>query len=106
MWRVDVVSDAAIAEIADLPDDLRKRFARLVITIEEQGVHRLREPDAKHVEGKLWELRLSGRDRIARSLYVTQSGQRVLILRTFIKKAQKLPRKEIELALARLASRR
>ena len=35
------------------------------------------------------------------SLYVTASGERVMILRTFVKKTQKAPRREIELAQER-----
>lgn len=46
-------------------------------------------------------MRLKGRDGIARSLYVTASGQRVVVLRTFVKKTQKAPRREIALALER-----
>ncbi|WP_337993407.1 MULTISPECIES: type II toxin-antitoxin system RelE/ParE family toxin [unclassified Bradyrhizobium] len=52
-------------------------------------------------EGKLWELRLTGRDGIARALYVTAIGRRVVVLRAFMKKTQKTPRTEIELALRR-----
>jgi phage-related protein len=61
----------------------------------------MREPYVKHVEGKLWEMRLIGSDGIARSLYVTASGRRMVVLRTFVKKTQKAPRREIELALER-----
>ena len=43
-------------------------------------------------------MRLRGKDGIARSLYVTASGQRVVILRTFVKKTQRTPRRETELA--------
>ena len=62
----------------------------------------MREPYAKHLTGKLWELRLSGRDGIARSIYVTASGRRVVVLRTFVKKTQKTPPREIEIAMARM----
>ena len=41
------------------------------------------------------------RDGIARALYVTAVGKRVVILRAFRKKSQKTPRREIELALRR-----
>ena len=51
----------------------------------------------KHVQGKIWEIRLSGKSGIARSLYVTASGRRVIIVRTFIKKTEKMPKQEIEL---------
>jgi phage-related protein len=46
-------------------------------------------------------LRLTGRDGIARALYVTAIGRTVVVLRAFVKKTQKTPRVEIELALRR-----
>jgi phage-related protein len=55
----------------------------------------------KHLGGKLWELRLNGRDGIARALYVTSIGRRVVVVRAFRKKTQKTPRAEIEIALRR-----
>jgi phage-related protein len=44
---------------------------------------------------------LSGRDGIARALYVTAFGRRIVAVRAFRKKTQKTPRSEIELALLR-----
>jgi phage-related protein len=61
----------------------------------------MREPYVKHLEGKLWEMRLKGRDGIARSVYVTANGKRVVVLRTFVKKTQKTPPRELKLARAR-----
>jgi phage-related protein len=55
----------------------------------------------KHLEGKIWEMRLTGRDGIARALYVTAIGKRVIVVRAFVKKTQKTPRAEIDLALRR-----
>jgi len=46
-------------------------------------------------------MRLRGRDGIARALYVTATGKRVVVVRAFVKKTQKTPRAEIELALMR-----
>ena len=40
---------------------------------------------------KLWELRLTGRDGIARALYVTAIGRRMVVVRAFVKKTQKRP---------------
>jgi phage-related protein len=54
----------------------------------------------KHLEGPLWEMRMKGKDGIARAVYVTASNQRVVV-RVFPKKTQKTPRREIELAHAR-----
>jgi phage-related protein len=50
---------------------------------------------------KLWELRLTGKDGIARAIYITATGRRVVIVRIFVKKTQKTPPREIELARQR-----
>ena len=52
--------------------------------------------------GKLWEMRMSGKDGIARAAYVTASEKRLIVLHVFVKKTQKTPRHAIETALARL----
>jgi len=100
-WTFEFASDVAIAEAAALPSDLRAKLEHFAELIEVHGIAAMREPYAKHLEGKLWELRLKGRSGIARSLYVTVTGRRVVVLRTFVKKAQKTPRREIELAISR-----
>jgi phage-related protein len=100
-WRVEILNETVAAEIAALPMDMQARFVRLVERITAAGLQSLSEPHVKHLEGKLWELRLTGRDGIARALYVTAIGQRVIVVRAFVKKTQKTPRAEIELALER-----
>ena len=44
---------------------------------------------------------MKGRDGISRALYVTAIGRRVVVVRVFVKKTQKTPNREIELALQR-----
>jgi phage-related protein len=61
----------------------------------------MREPCVKHLDGKLWEMRTKGKDGIARSIYVTASGQRIVILHTFMKKTQKTPKAALNLVRAR-----
>ena len=41
------------------------------------------------------------RARLARAIYVTATGQRVVIVRIFVKKTQKTPPRELELARQR-----
>jgi phage-related protein len=100
-WTVGFVNAIAEAEVAALPADMNARFLRLGDVIRMSGLAALHEPHVKHLSGKLWELRLKGRDGIARSIYVAASGQRVIVLRTFVKKTQKTPPREIEIAQAR-----
>jgi phage-related protein len=76
-------------------------FLRLGERIAQVGLEHMGEPNVKHLEGKLWEMRLTGRDGIARALYVAAIGKRVVVVRAFVKKTQKTPRTEIDLALQR-----
>ena len=101
MWQIEFLNLAAKEEVDSLPLDLRASFERITTMIRDFGLERMREPYVKHLEGKLWEMRLKGREGIARSLYVTVSGRRVIVLRTFVKKTEKAPRREIALAFER-----
>ena len=101
IWRVEILNETVASEIAALPADMQARFIRLADRISSAGLATLSEPHVRHLEGKLWELRLTGRDGIARAIYVTVLGRRVVVLRAFVKKTQKTPRAEIDLALAR-----
>jgi hypothetical protein len=54
--------------------DIRARFGRIVELIQTHGLEQVREPYVKHLEGRVWEMRMKGRDGIARAAYVTASG--------------------------------
>lgn len=100
-WTVETLNAAVDAEIESLPADMRARLVRVAQLIQSQGLHSVREPYVKHLQGKLWDMRVSGRDGIARGVCVAVNGQRVVIVRVFIKKTQKTPRAEIALAMER-----
>lgn len=100
-WTVSYLDGVVGEEVANLPSDLRAKLRRIADMIEQLGLSGMREPYVKHLQGKLWEMRMIGRDGIARAIYVTAVGQRVVIVRVFRKKTQKTPRGEIELALKR-----
>ena len=100
-WKVSYLDTTVEREIAELPQDMQAKLRRIADMIEQLGLSAMREPYIKHLQGKLWEMRLTGRDGISRAIYVTMSGQRVVIVRAFRKKTQKTPRSEIELALKR-----
>ena len=101
-WRVEVASEAVEAEIKALPADAQARYLRLVDLIVAHGPQALGMPHARPLEGKLWELRMRGRDGIARAVYVAASGHRVVVLHAFVKKTQKTPRAAIETAKKRM----
>ncbi len=100
-WSVVFGNDAARAELDELPVDMRASFERIVRLVRAFGLEQVHEPYIKHIEGRVWEMRLRGRDGIARALYMTAAGRRVVVLRVFAKKTRRTPRREIELALER-----
>ena len=100
-WFVETLPQVD-AEIDALPSGLRARLIRLFEVIEAHGLENIHEPHAKHLEGKLWELRVSAREGIARGIYVSLREKRVMVLHVFEKKTQKTPKRVMDLALARL----
>ena len=100
-WRVEVLNETVRAEIDALPADVRARLAHIVELMIAVGPMRVHAPHVKHLRDKLWEMRMRGRDGIARAIYITVEGRRIVILHAFVKKTQKTPRQAISLALAR-----
>jgi phage-related protein len=100
-WIVEVLDARVRDELEALPPDMRARFRRIVELIQGYGLEQMHEPHVKHLEGPLWEMRMKGKDGVSRAIYVTARGRRVVVVRVFIKKTEKTPRREIDLALER-----
>jgi phage-related protein len=100
-WAVEFLNEAVKDALDAMPADIRAAFQRIVEMIQVHGLERMREPYVKHLEGPVWEMRMRGRDGIARAAYITATGRRVVIVHVFSKKTQKTPRREIETALRR-----
>ena len=62
---------------------------RIVELIENHGIAAMHEPHIKHLEGKLWEMRMMGKDGIARAIYVTASGERVVVVHALGRRRRK-----------------
>lgn len=100
-WTVEFFSEDVRGDLEALPKDMIAHFIRISELIADKGLERVREPYVKHLEGPLWEMRLKGRDGIARAAYVTRHGRRIVVVHVFRKKVQKTPRRDMELALKR-----
>jgi phage-related protein len=101
-WVVDVI-DAAERELLALPEDLQAHFTHIAEMLQENGPRQVSEPHVRHLQAKLWEMRLRGQDGIARAIYFAATGRRLVVVRIFIKKTRATPRREIALALRRMA---
>jgi len=100
-WVVIFADHRAEKEIAELADDVRADFLRIVEMLETHGPEKVHAPYVKHLQGKLWEMRMRGKDGIARAVYLAVHGKRLAVLHAFVKKTQQTPREAIELALKR-----
>lgn len=58
----------------------------------------LREPFSKHIDDGIFELRSKVSSDITRILYFFVIGQKIILTNGFVKKTQKTPKSEIELA--------
>lgn len=95
-----VFHNEAETEFSALPAILQVKMTRLLKKLE-ANPRLLREPDTRHLGKGLFEIRTMGTD-IARGLWFYQSGERIFLLRIFIKKSPKIPPEEIVLAFRRL----
>lgn len=86
VWRVETLNDTVDRELDVLPAEIRARFVRMCQLIAAVGLERMGAPHVRHLTGSLWEMRLSGRDSIARALYVVAAGRRVVVVRAFVKR--------------------
>ena len=50
----------------------------------------------------LFELRLKGAEGIARVFYCTLIGKRIVMLHSFVKKSERTPPRELEVAMVRM----
>jgi len=98
-WSVGFLDEETQAALDALPPDIRASFQRIVELIQAHGLERIRGPYLKHLEGQLWEMRLKGKSGIARAVYVTATGMRIVVVHVFTKKTQRTPPREIVQAL-------
>ena len=80
---------------------------KILVAKTRQGIEKLRnrfyhkEPLSKYIEPGLWEVRIKAKD-ILRILYTFRKGKIIILLHIFIKKQQKTPEGELEIARNRL----
>ena len=88
-------------QILSLPKTLQARYAAFSLRMVNNGPN-LGEPHTKAFGGGLFELRLKGAEGIARVFYCTLIDRRIVMLHSFVKKADKTPPAERRIAEAQL----
>jgi phage-related protein len=100
-YSLGYYSQRELDQIESWPVEIVADYARLVELLMEFGPH-LRMPHSRSMGGGLFELRPRGREGDGRALYCFVTGQRVMVLRVFIKKSRSAPRRDLDLARRRM----
>ena len=100
-YTIEYYSDAVAEEVLAFPDTLAARYVVLTRRILAVGPN-LGAPHTDAFGDGLFELRLKGQEGIARVFFCALVGRRVMMLHSFIKKTQKTPQREIEIARKRM----
>ena len=100
-WRVTFYSENVERETLAFPAGILAHLLHIFEMIEEWGPA-LGKPYTAPLGEGLFEIRAKGKEGIGRLLFCTVKGREVVILRSFIKKTQKTPKKDLDLAKKRM----
>lgn len=100
-YSIHYYSESVQTVILALPTTLQARYIGLTDRMRVVGAN-LGEPHTKALGDGLFELRLMGAEGIARVMFCTLSGRRIVMLHGFVKKTQKTPRTELAIAMRRM----
>jgi phage-related protein len=100
-YEIRYYSEGVQEQILELPDTLAARYIVLTRRMLAIGPN-LGEPHTKAMGNGLFELRLKGAEGIARVFYCTLIGKRIVMLHSFVKKTDRTPKRELEVAHNRM----
>jgi phage-related protein len=100
-WTVTFYSDRVETEILGLSAGFLARFIRYAERMEMFGPD-LGMPHTRAMGDGLFELRIKAAEGIARVFYCTVVHRRIVVLHQFVKKADKTPSRELEVARHRM----
>ena len=100
-WHIEFHANGK-EEIEALSLKMRAKLEHILNLLQDYGPLYVREPYVKHLQDKLWEIRLKDKDGIARVIYILTNKKRIVLLHAFIKKTQKAPKEAFKIALKRM----
>lgn len=102
-WKITYFNQKVDEDTYKFPPGILADFLHIASPlIEEFGAVNLGSPYTKAFGNGLFEIRAKGREGAARAFFCCAKGKEIIILHSFIKKSQKTPKKEIDLALKRM----
>lgn len=100
-YKIIYFNDTVQNDILSLPASLLAKYFKSTDMMLIHGSN-LGAPHTKSLGGGLFELRLKGKDGIARVFYCTQVKQEIVMLHSYVKKSQKIPKYVLQVAQDRL----
>lgn len=100
-YKINYFNNAVQNDILNLPVSLLARYLKSTDMMLIHGSN-LGHPHTKSLSNGLFELRLKGKDGIARIFYCTQINQDIIMLHSYVKKSKKIPKNVLQVALTRL----
>ncbi|SRR6266571_1131065 len=100
-WKIVYYSEDVMRFVDNLPVGIRACYARITERMIVHGPN-LGMPYTRAMGEGLFEVRAHGREGIARVLYCTTVGHKIVMLHGFVKKTDKTPEKELKIATLRL----
>ena len=100
-WKVTFYSTRVEAEINALPAGFVARFVRYAERMETYGPN-LGMPHTRPMGDGLFELRLKAAEGIARVFFCTVIKRQIVVLHQFVKKSEKTPKRELQIAWNRM----
>ena len=96
-YQIRYYSEDVEKEILTLPISISAKYFQYTDMLEEFGAN-LGMPHTRGMGDGLFELRVKGKEGIARVFYCTMVGKQIIILHSFVKKTEKTPQKELKIA--------
>lgn len=100
-WKISFFSEKVERETLRFPAGILAHFLHILELVEEFGPN-LGKPHTAPMSEGLFEIRAKGKEGIGRSLFCTKKGKEIIILHSFVKKTQRTPKKELEIARRRM----
>ncbi len=99
-WEIVYYNENVQRILNAWPVSIRAVYARITERISVFGPN-LGMPFTRALGNGLFEIRAKGKEGIGRAFFCTVVGQKVVVLHVYIKKSEKTPLKELELARKR-----
>lgn len=100
-WKVTFFSGKVEQQTLNFPVGILANLLHILELIEEFGPD-LGKPHTAPMGKGLFEIRAKGKEGIGRSLFCTRKGKEIIILHSFVKKTQRTPKKELDIARNRM----